>query len=136
MDKQECGLAEKLQQHFNLDEQRALTATEVEEVNRIDSICREILARENQRVTTEETSGGLQRVEIRHIPGESICCTEVYVDGHKIPYVRGYNVNQQAGMPPNVTLDLGAVDLYIDEPMMLWNKQLKEQMNIVFPNRK
>lgn len=73
---------------------------------------------------------GLQRVEITTRKDISGMFTQVAVDGHVIPHVRGYKLEHVAGKPPVLSLDLNCLDLYIDEPMALRHKGLDENIEV------
>lgn len=87
------------------------------------------LADEASQPSQSETDG-LQRVEITTRKDISGMFTQVAVDGHVIPYVRGYKLEHVAGKPPVLSLDLNGLDLYIDEPMALRHKGLDENIEV------
>ncbi len=67
----------------------------------------------------QSDTDGLQRVEITTRKDISGMFTQVAVDGHVIPEIRGYKLEHVAGKPPVLSLDLIYCDLYIDEPMVI-----------------
>lgn len=78
----------------------------------------------------QSDTNGLQRVEITTKKDISSMFTQVAIDGHVIPYVRGYQLEHIAGKPPVLSLDLNCLDLYIDEPMALRHKGLDKDIEV------
>lgn len=79
---------------------------------------------------SQARADGLQRVEITTKKDIGSMFTQVAVDGHVIPYVRGYKLEHVAGKPPILTVDLNYPDLYIDEPMVIHHKALDQDIEI------
>lgn len=79
---------------------------------------------------SQPDTDGLQRVEITTRKDIGGMFTQVAVDGHVIPHVRGYKLEHVAGKPPVLSLDLNCLDLYIDEPMALRHKGLDENIEV------
>jgi hypothetical protein len=73
---------------------------------------------------------GLQRVEITTRKDIGSMFTQVAIDGHVIPKIRGYKLEHVAGKPPVLSLDLIYCDLYIDEPMVIHHKGSDQNIEV------
>lgn len=73
---------------------------------------------------------GLQRVEITTKKDVGSMFTQIAIDGHVIPQVRGYKLEHVAGKPPVLSLDLIYCDLYIDEPMVIHHKGSDQNIEV------
>lgn len=61
------------------------------------------------------------KVEIRQ-KKEGTPFTEVFIDGHKIRGVRGYKLeHSSAGSVPTLTIDLNALDVSVENELLLLN---------------
>lgn len=72
----------------------------------------------------------LQRVEITTRKDISPIFTQVAIDGHVIPGIRGYKLEHVPNKPPILTLDFSHLDLYIDEPMVIRHKGLDQDIEV------
>lgn len=72
----------------------------------------------------------LQRVEITTRKDIGSMFTQIAIDGHVIPQVRGYKLEHTAGKPPVLSLDLIYCDLYIDEPMVIHHKGSDQDIEV------
>ena len=73
---------------------------------------------------------GLQRVEITTKKDVGSMFTQIAIDGHVIPQVRGYKLEHVAGKPPVLSLDLIYCDMYIDEPMVIHHKGSDQNIEV------
>ena len=79
---------------------------------------------------SQSDTDGLQRVEITTRKDIGSMFTQVAVDGHVIPQIRGYKLEHVAGKPPVLSLDLIYCDLYIDEPMVIHHKGSDQNIEV------
>lgn len=80
--------------------------------------------------SAQNSTDELQRVEITTRKDISPIFTQVAIDGHVIPGIRGYKLEHVANRPPVLTLDLTHLDLYIDEPMVIRHKGLDQDIEV------
>ncbi len=56
---------------------------------------------------------------------------EIFIDGHKLSGVRSYELKQSSGEVPTLTVDLNALNISVDETVLLMQKGFGE-INIEF----
>lgn len=72
------------------------------------------------------------KIEIKTKRTDTSVFTEIYADGHKLNGVRRYELKQEAGNEPILTVDLSAVDLSVDLEVLLMQQGVGGIKNIVF----
>lgn len=72
------------------------------------------------------------KIEIKTKRTDTSVFTEIYVDGHKLSGVRRYELKQEAGNEPILTVDLSAVDLAVDLEVLLMQQGVGGIKNIIF----
>lgn len=66
----------------------------------------------------------MSKIEIRQVNGERGIFTEILVDGHKLDGVRRFELKQNVGDDvPTLTIDLNALELSTDLPMLKVNQE-------------
>lgn len=74
------------------------------------------------------------QIEIRTRLSSGIGITEILIDGHVLKGVRSFTLAQESGNAvPTLTVDLNAVNVFVDSPMILREKKFGE-MEISFKN--
>lgn len=58
--------------------------------------------------------------------------TELYIDGKKIEGVRSYELSHGAGGTPILKLDINALNISVDSPVLLFDKNSMQEMTIGF----
>lgn len=74
----------------------------------------------------------MQRIEIKSEKDNGSIITEVYIDGKKIEGVRSCEFKQSAGSVPVLQLDINALNVSIDSPAVIMDKNLMKEMRIEF----
>lgn len=65
----------------------------------------------------------MAKIEIRQVDGEKGIFTEILIDGHKLTGVRRFELKQGTGDDvPTLTVDLNALELSTDLPMLKVNQ--------------
>lgn len=72
------------------------------------------------------------KIEIKTKRTDTSVFTEIYVDGRKLNGVRRYELKQEAGNEPILTVDLSAVDLAVDLEVLLMQQGVGGIKNIIF----
>lgn len=74
----------------------------------------------------------MQKIEIKSVKDNGSVITEVYIDGKKIEGVRSCKFEQSAGGVPVLRLDINALNVSIDSPAVIMDKNLMKEMRIEF----
>ena len=74
----------------------------------------------------------MQKISIENLK-EGSPFTKISVDGHKVEGVRSYKLEQKCGnSAPTLTLELNALNVSVDGEVLLWSKEMNQEMEITF----
>lgn len=80
-----------------------------------------IFGGEEQHYSSDsEADNARTNIEIRTINNSLF--TELYIDGHYVNGVRGFKLEQVAGLPAKLTVDLSFLDVAIDQQCLLYSQ--------------
>lgn len=71
-------------------------------------------------------------IEIRNVNGKPGAFTELYVDGRKVKGVRSVEFKHSSGSIPTLTVDLNALDIAIDQKVLMYDRTSMEGMKIIW----